>query len=302
MAEPTTPPTPTPPAPPAPELIVGKFKDQAAFETGIREIAKKLEYPMLDDQPIIGQGAMFKDIEHAKMGYTAFEKMMARRTPATTPEPKQGETPPPTSKPVNDPLTIAPVNVDETVDAVLTKAGLAATDLATSWATDGKLTDAQYAALAKQGYPKAMVDGYMAGQAAAAGQAASQKQQIVNDAATIVGGQEALTNLFGWAAMNIPKDEIGDPAKPAPGTLNHRLNDPKLYKGAIAELQQRHSAAIKSGGAKPLINGGGGAGSGAGGLITDPAELKKVTQAVERGDEQAKARLLAHSRARRGIR
>lgn len=298
MSDPTTTPTTTPEAPAATqaaELIVGKFKDQTSFETGIREIARKLEYPILDDQPVIGEGAVFKDIDHAKLGYAAFEKLMAKRAQAATETKPDGptDTPP---KAGDDSLTIVPVNMDETVESVLTKAGLSVDDVTKTWLSDSKLTDAQYAALAKNGYPKSMVDQYMHGQAALASQAIAQKQQMVNEAATLVGGQEALANLFGWAAMNIPKDEIGDDKKPSPGTLNHRLNDPKLYKGAIAELQQRHAAAIKAGGAKPLINGVGGT-LPTGGKIPGN-EYFKVLAAARNGDANARARLVAHNQAK----
>lgn len=214
--EPETPPPandPAPPAdppadPPAPEptLLAGKYKTAEDLEKGYLELQKKLG-GQPDPKPD-GESQ-----ETPEGGETAEA------------EPQAAETPPPPA----------------TIDEVLTRAGLAQDDLATRFTEHGSLSDEQYEALAKQGYPKAVVDGFYAGQQA-------QIQLLQRRAYDEAGGEKQFNHLMDWAEKSFDDATIDQ--------MENKLRDPSTTVAAVKEIKQAYESAVRSAGSRPLLGGG----------------------------------------------
>lgn len=282
-------------------LILNKYADQAAFETGIRELAKKVEYPIDEDTPIIGEGGMFRDLKHAEAGYKAFARLQTRA--GGQQQQQQGDQNQQQQqqqqsqqrnadgtfmkKPGDDAaLQIAnPPAVADDVDtaAVLAKAGLKAEDVSKQWTETGSLSDEQYAAIQATlpGVSKAMINSYMASQQVA-GQAMQQQQQAIRaDAIQIAGGEQQLNNLLATARTFVPKDELDG--------LNAMLADPKQYKIALRVIMEHHRQSVGAGKSRPLVQGDA-RGSDAP-LRRGTREYYDAIRAAGRGDQVAKQRL-----------
>lgn len=65
----------------------------------------------------------------------------------------------------------------------------------------GKLSDGSYKELESMGYPKAIVDQFIAGQQAVM----AREEQAVYDS---VGGKQSYEQMVQWASANLPKDDI----------------------------------------------------------------------------------------------
>ena len=82
-------PAPTPgAAPPQPELIAGKFKDEAAFQQGARELFKHRGVQVADNAPVYGEGGYFANKDAA----VTFYKALAGNSPAPAPAPEYADT------------------------------------------------------------------------------------------------------------------------------------------------------------------------------------------------------------------
>ena len=139
-------------------------------------------------------------------------------------------------------------NADRSVDQILSSAGLDPAALAAQYMEHGKLTPEQYAALKQQNFARSIVDTYLQGQHAIAQSRKAQVEQSTQRAADMVGGADALENLRQWAGTALAPADM-----PA---MNTRLADPAQIEGAIRELRDRHTEAIRAGKAQPLINTG----------------------------------------------
>lgn len=94
----------------------------------------------------------------------------------------------------------------------------------------GELSPETYTALAASGFPKAVVDQYIAGQQATAAQA---EQEVLG----VVGGKENYTNMVNWAASALNPQEQQ--------SYNTAINssDRNAVKLAVEGLKARYSAA-----------------------------------------------------------
>ena len=101
----------------------------------------------------------------------------------------------PADAPTPAPTDAAGLKVEPQVQDILTKASLTEEGLTAEYTKDGKLSDETYAKLAAVGVPRAMVDSYVAGQAAAGA-------RFVADVHALAGGAEAFGKLTAWAATN----------------------------------------------------------------------------------------------------
>ena len=142
------------------------------------------------------------------------------------------------------PAEATPLKVPETAEVkaavdVVTKAGLDFVKLNETFVADGKLLDTDYAALEKQGIPKAMVDHFIAGQIAVAKANADATAKAAFDAA---GGEEKYGQVIQWAAKGLDKDAIAAFNK----TMDS--NDPAAIKLAVTGLV---ATMVKSGGDEP---------------------------------------------------
>ena len=83
---------------------------------------------------------------------------------------------------------------------VVENAGLDMNSLADEYAENGKLNDESYQALEKSGIPKEYVDQFIEGQKAIG-------EQQTNTVKSMVGGDEAYTEMATWAAGNMSEGE-----------------------------------------------------------------------------------------------
>lgn len=267
MSETNTPPggSGVTPPPEPPKLIAGKFKDEAAFQQGFREIQKSLGLPDLPaDKPVFGDGTPFATLDAAVGAYKHFEGLYGRRQvkpPAAPTDPLQIK--PPEQQALPD---------DADVNAIVTRAGLKGEDIRASFAADGKCTDEQYAALKKQGIPKAAVDQYLRAQTVAEAAVVS---QVLAKAEQFAGGKEQLENVKTWMATNIPADELEQ--------LNAQVKtNPAFFPVMIQIGMARKSAGLGASNGT-MTTGSGTPTTG----ITTKAEWRKYAALAERGDAGA---------------
>lgn len=113
--------------------------------------------------------------------------------------------------------------------------------------TTGKLSDESYKSLEGMGYPKAIVDQFIAGQQAVI----AREEQAVYDS---VGGKETYASMTQWASQNLGKEEI-DAYNAAIGSGN-----PAQVQFAVKGLQARYASnnrepSLMSGGGKAAPSG-----------------------------------------------
>lgn len=89
----------------------------------------------------------------------------------------------------------------QVTEAEAVKAGVDIDKVTAEYNNEGKLSDETYKELAEKGFPKDLVDSYIAGQHA--------KQDLFNSAMeSVVGGSEKLDEVIKWAGSNLPPEQI----------------------------------------------------------------------------------------------
>ena len=122
----------------------------------------------------------------------------------------------PTKGAQGEPQTVQQANANaQAIQQDLTAKGVDFNALSSEFESNGELSEQSLAALEKAGYPKAMVDAYVAGMQAAA-------DRFVNDVYKMAGGEEAWNNIAAYAK--------NDPALVS--TLNAAVN-----AGDLGQLQ-----------------------------------------------------------------
>lgn len=268
--------------------FVGKYETQEAFEQGIREIAKTVDYP-LGDGPLIGESGRFKSVSEATAAYKAFARMRTQRgeeKPAEAGGENQGDAKPgDDDKQADDVLAIGDIPADDMdVEAVLQSAGLKNDDVVKQWLDHGKLTDDQYAKLqaALPGVSRKMIDGHMKVQQLALAHVHQTQANIKAEAAKIAGGEQQLQNLLAGARRFVPADEVDE--------LNQMLANPRQYKMALKIIKQHHLAYVGADKSQTTIDADGGS--------TPDAPLKRgskeyydAIKRAGRGDKAAQDKL-----------
>ena len=95
----------------------------------------------------------------------------------------------------------------EAATEALKVAGLDMTEFSTEFAKDGKLGDESYKKLAEAGFPKEVVDTYIAGLQAANTEAKVLADNTVKEVQQIAGGEAQFKSLLSWAVQNLSKEE-----------------------------------------------------------------------------------------------
>jgi major membrane immunogen (membrane-anchored lipoprotein) len=229
------PPAPTPvAAPPQPELIAGKFKDEAAFQQGARELFKHRGVQVADNAPVYGDGGIFANKDAA----VTFYKAMAGAAPA----PQQ------------------PEYVDADIDGVFKAIGLDTAKFGENLVKNKSIDDDSLKAFAsievkgKDGkvykLNKDALNDIFVGRVEAAQIKAERTREVVEQtkqaAFKIAGGsQENYDRLMTWAKSNIPEGELA--------TYAAKLNDtnPQNALDAVRVLKARYDE--KNGGGSPVI-------------------------------------------------
>jgi hypothetical protein len=131
-------------------------------------------------------------LEAMAKSYAELEKKLAGGAPAApdpaNPHQNQAVTPPDPAKP-ND------------VKSLLTASGVDYDLLTTELLEHGNLTEESYAELADAGFPRPLVEQYIAGQKAIV-------SSVENEVYAEVGGKTAYSNLVNWATDNLSDPEI----------------------------------------------------------------------------------------------
>lgn len=270
------PPQATPDQPAEP--LAGKYQSPTDLIEGLNNAREQAGLPRYNDAV---SRAMLEDIPAAEAEYRKMSSLAPRPGQQQQAEPDQ-------SPPAPDQLTIDPASVEPAdLNQFLDSKGLSGEDLAQQWQAEGKLTDEQYD---KLGMPKAVVNEFLAGQAARAQAEVVNVQQAVNDALQVAGGRQGFDNLAQWAAGSIPREELGDPTNPQPGTINARLNDPSQVKSAVYELIARRQQATGAVNSQPLIDSTAAAQTQVGGFTSMQEFIEASDRNVKNGGRDASLR------------
>lgn len=218
-------------------VIAGKFADQAAFESGFRELAAKTGSKMADN--LIGKGGQFETLDEGVAAYQAMERILSRKGTqivADTQEADQPDKPGDQDTPDSGPsdgmgLEIPepqPLAEDANLDDFVRSAGLDPAEIGQHFQQHGDISDEQYDQLKKHypGIPKGVFK-----QTIAALQIAGQQQRaaIRTNAVAIAGGEDQLEALLDFAGTHY--DQATRSA------LTKQLNDPQTYENALARIR-----------------------------------------------------------------
>lgn len=245
-------------------LIAGKYKDQAAFETGIRELYKTRGIPLAEGRELIGEKGRWSSVDEAETEY----KFLASHRLENGAE--------------------NPLSDDDDLQGILKKAGIKAEDFTAKWSEGKKISDDHFAAIKKvapsmtRKLAEETVASIYKAQQIEAEQLARIQMDVKNRAISIAGGEEQLNTLLNHFAPTLPPAIIQD--------LQRRLDDPQLAEGAVQELATRYQNKHGTN-AVPIVLGSG-IPSGPG-PITNASELASVMEARRRGDKVAIARFNA---------
>lgn len=130
----------------------------------------------------------FKDPEQLALAYGELEKRLGTGTEEKPAEEAE-------AKPEVDPKAATP----EVAKTQLAEKGLNIENFSAEFAREGKLSEGSYETLAKAGFSKGIVDGYVAGQRALA-------DAYVGELLTAVGGQEQFATISTWAATALSEE------------------------------------------------------------------------------------------------
>lgn len=208
MTQPTTPAAPTPTASEALSALPPGSPERAAAAAAL--------YNERNNPPgtVLPEGVPAKfvnattgevDVQALLASYTELEKKLGQ--PAAKPaDPADPAAPAAAAKPA-DPAAPLKLEIPEGVDPVshvVTQAGLDANALAAKVTKDGKLDDADYAAIEKLGIPRALIDQHVA--LVKANVEAAQAANMTT-AMGMFGGEQQTRDALDWAAANLPAEE-----------------------------------------------------------------------------------------------
>lgn len=261
-------PAPTPgAAPPQPELIAGKFKDEAAFQQGARELFKHRGVQVADNAPVYGDGGIFANKDAA----VTFYKAMAGNAPA--PQPTE--------------------YADTDIDGLFKAIGLDTAKFGENLVKNKTIDDDSLKAFGsievrgKDGkvyrLNKDALNDIFVGRVEAAeikAQRAQEVQEQTKQAAfKIAGGsQESYDALMRWASSNLEPEEAKQRSAAITGS------DPKAALDAVRLIKARYDE--KNGGGSPIV----GNPPSPVRPISSVDDLIEVNRLRRRGDKAAQAR------------
>lgn len=268
--------------------LADKYDDQPALEKGYRELRGAMELAVPEEgKPLVGADAPFRDVKSLESAYKELSTLQ-RRIPSKKPDaPKPDDKPAPKAdegsplrvRPVGEPTGDDEANL-QTIETVLSKAGLKSEDVVKQWTDNGSLDPDTYKAFGRAGWKKEAVDSFIAGQHAIVQLAQIRRDTAVKAAETKVGGKEQLNTILAWAAVNVPKNTLD--------ALGAKLDkDDSYYPEYVDGLAQLYTA--KNGASGRIIEGGGG--GGVGGPKTF-ADLRALTAKADRGDAAAQRAII----------
>lgn len=159
------------------QLLAGKYRTEDELRKGITELLQRKYGRSLEE--------IYKELE-SELG----------RQSAKKPDDQYQQTAPNPTNPVD--LQIK--EQQEQAASLLAKVGLNLEDFNREFITTGRLSEESYKKLMDAGFPRQMVDAYIAGLQALAEKKA---QQLY----TITGGQDNYQRMIEWAAVNLSEEE-----------------------------------------------------------------------------------------------
>ena len=169
----------------------------------------------------------FKSPEDMAQAYSELEKKMS-----------SGESPKEeaTNETSDNDVDTSPAEVEQVLD----NAGLDFEAFQTEYNENGSLSDDAYTALEEAGFPKSLVDSWIAGQQALQ---TSTSEAIYE----VVGGQDAYQEMVQWAADTLPPNEVE--------AFNASIDtgDPDLIRFAVQGLSARYRS--EAGSSPKLVQG-----------------------------------------------
>ena len=135
----------------------------------------------------------FKSAQDLQKAYDELQKHLGGKTPEPAPQSEPEPEPEPDTPSTKDGLKIKSQTADEKKPDVLR-------DAQNEYARNGQLSATMYQQLEKVGYPRDVVDSYLAGQQALGAQYASEIMGLA-------GGKENYEKMIDWARSNLSKDE-----------------------------------------------------------------------------------------------
>ena len=159
-------------------LLAGKYRTEEDLLKGINELLKRKDSSSLEQ--------LYKQLE------SDFGRQNSQKS-----EPKPEQTP---KQSQTLPLGVQMKQQQEQAQSLLEKAGLNLDDFNREFAETGTLSEESYEKLTKAGFPRQMVDAYIAGLQALAEKQARQLFEIT-------GGEEGYRAMIEWASMNLSEDE-----------------------------------------------------------------------------------------------
>lgn len=182
----------------------------------------------------------FKSAEDLANAYKALEgKMRADGAPV------EGDGAPAEGDEVTAETNEAPKQGAEEAQKAVENAGLDFQSMSKEFISNGELSEATYETLSQAGFPKEMVDSYIAGQTAIA-------EGFTSEVFEIAGGKEQYDAMGAWAVENMTEPEMNayDAAMDS--------GDPERIKLAVRGVSDRYKAEVSE---PDLVSGGAGNGA-----------------------------------------
>jgi hypothetical protein len=200
---------------PNPELLAGKYKTPEDLENAVVELIKK----------------QYSDPAALAEFYKTLESNLGKPRENQKPDQTQGE--PSESSSSDEPSGFQ----KEEVQSALEAKGLDLSEFEAEFMEQGQLSEDSYTKLEQAGFPRQLVDAYIAGQQALAA-------QFQNQVFSLVGGEEAYTKMVQWASQN-----LSDAEKRA---FNEVLETGDLAKVQLA-VEALHSRYMKANPSAPNL-------------------------------------------------
>lgn len=255
--------TPAAEAPKTPDLIAGKFKDDAAFQQGFGELLKSRGVPLPEKAVLYGEGGTFSSRDAAVAFYNHVQGTQAAKPSEAPTAPQYGD--------------------DADYGTILKTAGVDLQTVSEKFAKDGKLSDADYAAIKKAipGATRKVIDDHFS--------VAHEAFKLKNEAHvkfqtevktrfdSIMGGDDQAKNVMAFV-QTLPEKVVAD--------LDRRLKDPDLWEGAALEMRTMYDRKTGADKIAPLVTGG---------MVTAPRQISSAEDLINiqrrrrQGDQEAEA-------------
>ena len=171
-----------------------------------------------------------------------------------------------------------PAQLIDSIETLLTRAGVSADDIGKSWSENSSLSDEQYAAFQKVGLGKGVIDEFVRGQQNSVELGQIRLQQAETAAAESVGGRDKLETMIEWAKANLSEGDRG---------AYHKLVEVQTADSMTAAaryLETKYMESVGKTGNEPPVQGHAGSGEVVGFTDrNDPQYLEALADVEQNG-------------------